>query len=188
MERSSLKSKFYAITLLTAGILTTLAGCAMTNSEEPNGTKPAGTRSVDDVDSETKKISSEILDIIAVKGKLSEPGPGVSACEGDERGEETFMLRHPWSLTASSDGELSKAMARLKEELPKNGWEIVKYGRNNSASKSLTLTADHKERKFGVHVEHWEKNSGGDSNPASLVVTVVSACYQVPDGETVKRY
>ncbi|WP_031093198.1 MULTISPECIES: hypothetical protein [unclassified Streptomyces] len=50
------------------------------------------------------------------------------------------------------------------------------------------LTADHTEKKFAVNVEFWEKDSGGDTNAPTLVVNVVSACYQVPEGEEVDRY
>ncbi|MFF0507193.1 hypothetical protein ACFYUH_26820 [Streptomyces fimicarius] len=159
----------------------------MTDQAESGASKPVGTRSIDDVDAETKEISSQILDVIAVKGKMSKSGPGVSTCEGAERGK-LFLMRHPWSLTGSSDAELMRAMTRLKEDLPKHGWKIVKYGRNSSKAKSLELTADHAEKKFAVNVELWEKDSGGDTNDPTLLVNVVSACYQVPDGEEVDRY
>lgn len=159
----------------------------MNDQADTNVPKPVGTRSVDDVDAETKQISSQILDIIAVKGVMSKSGPGVSACEGAERGK-MFLMRHPWSLTGASDAELMKAMTRLKGDLPKHGWKIVGYGPNSSKAKSLELTADHIEKKFAVKVELWEKNSGGDSNEPTLLVNVVSACNQVPEGERVDRY
>ncbi|MER7743772.1 hypothetical protein ABT013_00715 [Streptomyces bacillaris] len=149
--------------------------------------KPVGTRSVDDVDAETKQISSRILDVIAVKGVMSKSGPGVSTCDGVGRGK-MFLMRHPWSLTGASDAELMKAMNRLKADLPKHGWKIIGYGPNSSRAKSLELTADHIEKKFAVKVEFLEKNSGGDSNEPTLLVNVVSACYQVPEGEKVDRY
>ncbi|MFC8725064.1 hypothetical protein [Streptomyces bacillaris] len=159
----------------------------MNDQADANVPKPVGTRSVDEVDAETKQISSQILDIIAVKGVTSKSGPGVSTCDGAERGK-LFLMRHPWSLTGASDAELAKAMTRLKEDLPKHGWKIVGYGPNSSKAKSLELTADHIEKKFAVKVELWEKNSGGDSNEPTLLVNVVSACYQVPEGEKIDRY
>ncbi|MFU0438599.1 MULTISPECIES: hypothetical protein [Streptomyces] len=159
----------------------------MNDQADANVPKPVGTRSVDEVDAETKQISSQILDIIAVKGVTSKSGPGVSTCDGAERGK-LFLMRHPWSLTGASDAELAKAMNRLKEDLPKHGWKIVGYGPNSSKAKSLELTADHIEKKFAVKVELWEKNSGGDSNEPTLLVNVVSACYQVPEGEKIDRY
>ncbi|MFF8439398.1 hypothetical protein ACF07U_00780 [Streptomyces californicus] len=159
----------------------------MTEREDSSTPKPVGTRSVDDVDAETKQISSQILDIMAIKGTMSKSGPGVSTCEGAERGK-LFLMRHPWSLTGASDDELSKVMVRLKEDLPKRGWKIVRYGRNNSKAKSLELMADHVVKKFAVKVEFWERDSGGDTNEPTLLVNVVSACYQVPDGEKVDRF
>ncbi|WP_260988182.1 hypothetical protein [Streptomyces sp. CFMR 7] len=159
----------------------------MNDQADANVPKPVGTRSVDEVDAETKQISSQILDIIAVKGVTSKSGPGVSTCDGAERGK-LFLMRHPWSLTGASDAELAKAMTRLKEDLPKHGWKIVGYGPNSSKAKSLELTADHIEKKFAVKVELWEKNSGGDSNEPTLLVNVVSACYRVPEGEKIDRY
>ncbi|MBM7436903.1 hypothetical protein [Streptomyces sp. HB132] len=159
----------------------------MNDQTESSTPKPVGTRSVDDVDAETKAISSQILDVIALKGDTSKSGPGVSTCEGAERGK-LFLMRHPWSLTGPSDAELMKAMTRLKENLPKHGWKITEFDRNSSKAKSLELTADHTEKKFAVNVEFWEKDSGGDTNAPTLVVNVVSACYQVPEGEEVDRY
>lgn len=76
-------------------------------------------------------------------------------------------------------------MDRLRDELPKKGWKIKNYGQNNSRDKSLELTADDDKRKFAVNVEFAE--SDGDKNPALLLVNVVSACYEVPEGQKVDR-
>lgn len=78
-------------------------------------------------------------------------------------------------------------MARLNRELPGQGWKISEYGHNNSEARTLVLTADHTKKKFGLHVEFWDK-ANGDEDPPSLVVTVVSACYKVPEGKTVDDY
>lgn len=158
----------------------------MNNSSESAVNEPAGTRSIDDVDAETKKISTQVFDIIAVKGKASMAGPGVSSC-GEQDREKFFKMRHPWSVTGSSNEELKKAMTRLKEELPKQGWEIVSYGPNTSRNKSLELLADHTKEKFAVNVVLMEQHNSND-DPPLLAVSVVSACYQVPAGERVDRY
>ncbi|WP_329068570.1 hypothetical protein [Streptomyces sp. NBC_01429] len=164
-------------TLLRVALALTLTGCGM------NSPKPEGTRAVDDVKSAAEKTSSRILDIIAVKGAVSEPGPGVTTCEGADPGR-LFTVYHPWSITGSSDEELGKAMRRLKSELPGEGWEIVQYGPNSSRDKTLELTADHAEKKLGLNVELWEQSEGEDGKP-KLIVNVISACYQAPDGEEV---
>ncbi|MEU9982551.1 hypothetical protein [Streptomyces sp. NPDC050856] len=156
-----------------------------TANDEP--VKVVGTRPQDEVDAETKQMSSQILDLIAVKGKTSQGGPGVMSCEGKDR-DRFFIMNHPWSLTASTDEELARAMARLKEELPRHGWKIVRYGPDTSPSKNLELVADNDERKFGLNIAFWKQDRGGDKNPPSLIVNVVSGCYQVPEGQTVEHY
>ncbi len=77
-------------------------------------------------------------------------------------------------------------MERLREELPQRGWELKKYGPNNSKARTLTLIADHPKKKFGINIEFWDKLK--EEDVPSLVISVVSACYQVPDGETVEHY
>ncbi|MFI1187662.1 hypothetical protein [Streptomyces californicus] len=170
-----------------AALLAVLAGCNVASQEKSGQNEPLETRSVQDVDAETRQISSQILDVMAIKGVLSKSGPGVSVCEGSERGK-IFLVRHPWSLTGTSDAELMKAMTRLKGDLPKHGWKVVEYGQNSSRGKSLELTADHVAKKFAVKVEFWKRSSGGDTNEPMLLVNVVSSCYQVPDGEKVDRF
>ena len=67
------------------------------------------------------------------------------------------------------------------------GWEIVQYGPNKSRAKTLELTADHAKERFSVNVEFWEKRNDGDSDP-KLIVNVISACYEVPEGENADQY
>ncbi|MGW0537498.1 hypothetical protein [Streptomyces sp. NPDC003032] len=156
----------------------------MTDSSGTTDSVPSsGTRSIDDARSETKRVSSDILDIIGLQGKVSEPGPGVTRC-GEERDHEKFFrMRHPWSFTPESDKGLDDVMKRLREELPKNGWKVVEYERDTSPNRNLNLTADNDKRKFSVRVTHYAKD-----NPPKLTVRVISGCYQVPEGERVDQY
>jgi hypothetical protein len=170
--------------LVVAAALLTLTGCSM---DESGGTKVVGVRDQEETSAETKRVSSEIYDLIGVKGTTSKGGAGVMSCEGKDT-EKFYAMKHPWSLTAGTDEELAGAMERLKTELPKRGWKIVKYGPDSSPSKNLELTADNDERKFGVHISFWRKNSGGDTNPPSLIIDVISGCYEVPEGQKVKHY
>ncbi|MGW7519566.1 hypothetical protein ACWGJ2_28640 [Streptomyces sp. NPDC054796] len=158
----------------------------MSDPEPSEDSKPATVRSIEKADAETKRVSSQVLDIIDVEGKVSEPGPRVTSCS-DKNAEKFFKMLHPWSLTGTSNEELRQAMTRLRENLPKKGWKIVGYGRNNSKDKSLELTADNHEKRFGLNVELWEEAEGSGEKP-KLIVNVVSGCYRVPEGETVDRY
>ncbi|MGW4202205.1 hypothetical protein [Streptomyces sp. NPDC004726] len=151
--------------------------------ESDNPVPSSGTSTLDDATQETKKVSSDLLDLIGVKGKVSEPGPGVTECGDGKDREKYYQMRHPWSLRPASGGQLGDVMERLKAELPKNGWKVVHFKQDNSPNKNLRLIADHDERRFSVSIVHMVKD-----NPPYLSVTVVSGCYQVPDGQRVDRY
>ncbi len=156
----------------------------MANSDEHIDSIPSsGTRSIEDARSDTKKVSSDILDVIGLKGKVSEPGPGVTRCGENKDSDKFFRMRHPWSFTTSSGEQLDEAMKRLRDELPEHGWKVVQYGHDNSQNKNLNLTADNDKKKFSVHITYFAKDT-----PPKLAVRVISGCYQVPEGERVDQY
>ncbi|MFJ8588071.1 hypothetical protein ACIRD2_25980 [Streptomyces sp. NPDC093595] len=131
---------------------------------------------------ETEKVSSEIYDLIGIKGKASDTGPGVTGCSGKDE-EKYFQIFHPWTFTPASPEQLDGVMERLKEELPKHGWKVVEYGRDTSKNENLELTADNDKKKHSVNIVHRAKQ-----NPPRLSLMVVSGCYQVPEGEKVERF
>ena len=156
----------------------------MNDSNGTNDSTPSsGTRSIDVARTETKKVSSDILVMINIKGRVSEPGPGVTRCGGGKDPERFFRMLHPWSFTPESPKGLDHVMKHLREELPKNGWKVVEYERDTSANRNLNLTADNDKKKFSVHVTYYAKDS-----PPKLAVRVISGCYQVPEGERVDQY
>ncbi|MFF0745560.1 hypothetical protein ACFYVL_34680 [Streptomyces sp. NPDC004111] len=150
--------------------------------EKSEGVPFAGTSTSRDAADAVEKVSSEIYDLLGVKGKASENSAGVTGCEGKDP-KTYFRVFHPWSFKAAAVSDQAKAMERLKSELPKHGWKIVRYGPNNSKNKSVTLTADHDEKKVSVKVTNMEK---GDAPMLSL--DLVSGCYKVPDGKTVEHF
>ncbi|MGD9482162.1 hypothetical protein WDH52_02705 [Streptomyces sp. TRM70308] len=172
--------KQYTLTLLALFFIIT-TGCSL----ETSGDSMIEHRAQSAVNSEIKGVSSDILHIIAVNGEVSEPGPGVGQCEEGELGTH-FLMRHTWSLTARNSEALAEAMERLKAELPKQGWKILSYGPNDSPARTLTLMADHPEKKYGISIEYWRTRASDDA--PMLLVGVVSACYKVPAGESVERY
>jgi hypothetical protein len=94
-----------------------------------------------------------------------------------------FRIFHPWSFYPASASDLDVAMERLKTELPKNGWEIVAYGPDNSKNKNIRLTADNDKKKASVLIIKMAKDG-----PPMLSLDLVSGCYKVPDGEEVERF
>lgn len=189
-----MKIKLGASALLLSLALTTLGGCGMTDNKEPNGSgdagssgssddiPSAGTSNTEDAADKAEAVSSELYDLIGIKGKASDTGPGVSEC-GDKDPEKYFTIFHPWSFTPASADQLDGVMDRLKTELPKHGWKVVDFGPDSSQNKNLNLTADNDEKKYSVKIVQMLKRE-----PAKLSLTVVSGCYQVPDGEKVYRF
>ncbi|MGW1293483.1 hypothetical protein [Streptomyces sp. NPDC002533] len=154
----------------------------MTDSNSSDSLPSAGTSTSRKAAQTVKKVSSELYDLIDIKGKASNSGAGVTGC-GSKDPEKYFQIFHPWSFTPESPEKLSSVMERLKEELPKHGWKVVEYGPDGSKNKNVRLAADNDEKKHGVKIWHYAKR-----NPPKLSLMVVSGCYRVPDGEKVDRF
>ncbi len=129
------------------------------------------------VSAETEKTSSRILEMLAVKGKVTESGAMTAPCTDNGSDEKTFRARHPWSVHQAPLVELQAGMERLRRELPKDGWEIVKDGTDSSTAKSPQLVAESAGREFALDVR-LHKASGVGNAPDLLEVTVESACYR----------
>ncbi|WP_328861002.1 hypothetical protein [Streptomyces sp. NBC_00306] len=129
-----------------------------------------------------EKVSSEIYDLIGIKGEMSKPGAGVKEC-GDKDRDKYFQIFHPWSLVPAATADLAGVMERLKKELPKHGWKVVDHGPDTSKNQNLSLTADNDAKKHSVNIVHYAKE-----NPQRLGITVLSGCYQIPDGQEIQRF
>ncbi|MGD9482161.1 hypothetical protein WDH52_02700 [Streptomyces sp. TRM70308] len=168
-------------TLLILACFSLSTGCTSMSAENPT----IETRAQSEVNAEIKGVSSQVLDLIALQGDVSEPGPGVGKCsEGDLNTH--YVMRHTWSFWGPNKATLEKALERLKRDLPDAGWEVKKYGPRDNPNKTLTLIADQPEMKYGANIEFWKERKS-DGKPM-LLVMIVSACYRVPPGETVERY
>ncbi|WNF27258.1 hypothetical protein RI138_10640 [Streptomyces sp. C11-1] len=154
----------------------------MTDANKSDDLPLAGTSTSLAAADEAEKISSEIYDLIGIRGKGSDTGPGVSECGGKDP-DKYFQIFHPWSFTPESPSQLDDVMERLREELPKHGWKIVEYGHDTSKNKNINLTADNDKKKHSVNITHYAKRT-----PPKLSLTVVSGCYQTPEGQKVQRF
>ncbi|MEU8472419.1 hypothetical protein AB0F30_31785 [Streptomyces sp. NPDC029006] len=160
--------------------LTTLTGCGMTDngSDVPSSGTSTSSAAADEVE----RVSSDIHDLIGLRGKTSDSRATVTECSGKDP-DTYFRILHPWSFSPASSGDLETAMRRLKEALPEHGWKIVEYGPDTSKNKNLSLTADNDVKKVSVHVVQMAKDK-----PPMLSVDVISGCYQVPDGQKVEHF
>ncbi|MFE7318491.1 hypothetical protein ACFU7T_36140 [Streptomyces sp. NPDC057555] len=175
--------------ILSAVAIAALTGCSsVTHANNERGYTPE-TREVSEAKQEAKGISNKILKAIDLQGEVSKPGPGVSLC-GEKEADKFYTIHHPWSLTGAPIEDMKRAMANLKEELSRNGWEIVNYGPDKSPSKSLELVADSAKKKFSVNIHLYDETGHTKPNgpKPKIYVDLISACFQVPAGKTVDQY
>lgn len=126
---------------------------------------------------QVEHASSEIFDLLAVKGKATEPGAATVPCAGYPDENDVRQARHAWSLHGAPVKDLAGAMERLREQLPRRGWKIVKDGPDGSRARTPQIVADSADGKNSVDVRLLAESE--ESDKTSLIeVTVVSACYQ----------
>ncbi|MER0480794.1 hypothetical protein ABR737_21025 [Streptomyces sp. Edi2] len=132
-------------------------------------------RSAEENKESTKRASSEILGLIALKGKLAESGPFTMPCSGYSGG--VYRDHHPWSLYDVPIDDMKEAMDRLRKGLPRKGWKIVKDGFDGSPSKAPQIVANSKGEEFSVDIRlHDQRKYGKD--PSFIEVTLESACFK----------
>ncbi|MFE2977838.1 hypothetical protein [Streptomyces sp. NPDC059258] len=148
-----------------------LSGCSGMNENSAD----APVRASSEVQDEVEKISSSILEILSLKAKMTEAGAMISPCE-----EGTYRAHHPWGVYGPPAKDLGEAMDRLRSQLPKNGWKIVKDGPDDSQGKSPQIVADSADGKFSVDARFHDRQS---DDPAQLEITVQSACFR-PESES----
>ncbi|MBD0742004.1 hypothetical protein [Streptomyces sp. CBMA152] len=165
-------------------LATLTTGCSM--DSDSNGSDPGGlgytptTLAVDEARAKTKRLSSQIYDLLAIKNaQTTRPGPGITRSTKDP--DHLYQVRHPWSLYDVPVSELQAGYQRLKDRMPGNGWKITKSGPNGTKANTQELYADSTaEDRFTVLVELWDKPTAGKK--PLILVTVVSAYFRAPQG------
>lgn len=189
-ETSSFIQKTIRIRITSAGIATVLCfgilGCGAM-SENPSDTTTPPKRQVIDPDkaeAKAQRISSMLLDVTGIKGKVTPSGPRVMT-SGQHPGN--YYVRHSWSIWGVSEGQLKKGMKKLHAELPNHGWKIGKYERANSVARQLQLEAFNPRHKFLAQVELLIHDTGAEVSPKEdlLLFTVSSPTFTAPEGEEI---
>ncbi|MEU9087789.1 hypothetical protein [Streptomyces sp. NPDC048357] len=159
-----------ALAVALTGLLSTLSvGCS--NVKELNYTparmdpEPARTK--------TKQVSSNLLEMAGIKGKVTEPGPSVTRCR--EYGDDLFSMSHPWSVYDITDEQVDTGITNLRTALNENGWKITKDGKANSQAQDAEIYAENNAEQFALHVTGSKKSATG--NPM-LLFKVVSKCFK----------
>lgn len=154
---------------------TLIAGCS--NMTQADVKKRDGEK----VQDEAERLSSEILNMLSLKGHVSKAGSSLVACSDHPRDQRVYRARHPWSITGPPITDLKKAFGRVRDELPRNHWKIVKEGHDDSVAKNLQVVANHKDKDFSVDIrlDDEEKFKPEDrEGPSMIEVTVVSGCFK----------
>lgn len=148
-----------------------LVGCSQGNEASVE------VRDGDTVSTEVEKTSSRILEMMELKGKVTDTGAMISRCSDYDPEEEVYRARQPWSVYDLPVPDLEKAMDRLRRELPNTGWKIVKDGVDDTPAKSPQIIAESKDGKFAADIQLWDNRKKGD-DPSLILVAVESACYR----------
>ncbi|MBU6535086.1 hypothetical protein ACFUIW_37435 [Streptomyces sp. NPDC057245] len=129
------------------------------------------------VKKQVERASSQILEIMALKGRVTDTGAVTIRCAGYDSNEEVYRARHPWSVYQVPVPDMEKAMERLRDELPVKGWKVVKDGVDDSPAKSPQIVAESKGEEYAVDVRLLDERKYGD-DPSLIEVTVQSSCYR----------
>ncbi|MCZ1009180.1 hypothetical protein [Streptomyces lydicus] len=133
-------------------------------------------REIEKVMDGTEKTSREIRDLIGLKAKVTDPGSYDTPCSGHPGGN-VHRAVHPWSVYDAPVDDMRMAMDRLRGDLPKHSWKIVKDGHDGSPSKAPQIVANHEGGEFSVDIRlHDERKYG--NRPPLIEVTVESACFR----------
>lgn len=165
--------------LIIAASLVLTTGCsAMKDNENTPGYKPE-MRSIEEVKEEVGGLSSRVLEMLRIKGKVTEPGPDVEPCETSASNSVNYYkISHPWSLYGVENKELEKGMENLGRDLPNQGWKVVKNGKDASKNQNLEILAVHLKTRSQLEVT-WLR--GLDGNEPLIEVTLYSRCFRDSD-------
>ncbi|WP_186777849.1 hypothetical protein [Streptomyces salinarius] len=124
-----------------------------------------------------ENASSEILDIVGAKGKVTESGAHPIQCSDYAPEDEVHRMRHPWSIYDASDRDLKEAMERLREQLPTKGWKIVTDGPDKSQAQLPQIVANSPDGHMSADIRLWIE--APQSKRSSMIeATVVSDCFR----------
>ncbi|MEV5199754.1 hypothetical protein [Streptomyces sp. NPDC053720] len=165
-----------------------LAGCGSVGNrsdEEKLGYKPQE-REIQSAKDQVNDISSRLLDLMGVKGKVTEPSAAVNFCETvDPDLQKYYAIHHPWSVYDLEAGTFGQAMENLRRALPEHGWKITKDGETNSIARNPEIIAVNKKSRHTITVE-WAKERSGDLKQI-IAVDVSSRCYRAPEGTDISE-
>ena len=161
-----------------SGLPHTVAFCALLVAcSQGSESTDVEVRDRETVKTQVDQASSRILDVMALKGKMTDTGAVTIRCTEYDLSEAVYRARHPWSVYQVTVPDMKRAMDRLRVELPEMGWKVVKDGVDDSPAKSPQIVAESKGEEYAVDVRLLDERKYGD-DPSLIEVTVQSSCYR----------
>ncbi|MFC9224622.1 hypothetical protein ACFT8W_28520 [Streptomyces hygroscopicus] len=169
--------KVYAsLALLSA--LTLTAGCSSMDGNSSGLEYEPQVRKSRAVEEEVGTLSSRLLEMLKIKGKVTDLAPMASSCQVDDDDTEKYRsVRHPWSMYDVDNNALEKGMDNLAEQLPKRGWRVVKDGPDESRNRNREILAVHTKTHTQMEAT-WMK--GLDGHEPMISFAVYSRCFRDP--------
>ncbi|MFI7311139.1 hypothetical protein [Streptomyces hygroscopicus] len=168
--------------LFAIPVLIFLAGCSQVSDKKDADT--VDVRDTGSMEKKTEEMSSGILDIIALKkAKVTEPGPDTLRCSAYPDDAGVHRMHHPWSVYDVPFEDLSRGFERLRAELPRHGWKIVKDGPDGSPAKTPQIVANSTRDHFSADIRLLDQRKHPDKT-SLIEVTVVSDCFRDKKRET----
>jgi hypothetical protein len=96
-----------------------------------------------EVKAQVAGLSSAVLDMVQVKGRVSEGGPMELPWDQGEDPDQFHNVTHLWSLHGVDESALEEGMAALAQRLPENGWHVVRNGPDSSRNRNQEILATH---------------------------------------------
>lgn len=146
----------------------------------------AGVKPIAHAKADAEALSAGLEEIIDLDGEMTNVGPGVRPCEGDDA-DKFYLIRSGWSLWGPPAEKMRVAMDRLIDEMPKKGWTITEHGREKSVARDRYLRATNEKAKFSVHIGLLEPSPNSRLKKPLFKATLVSGCFEVPEGASAEN-
>ncbi|GLV73711.1 hypothetical protein [Streptomyces hygroscopicus] len=165
-------------TLALLGALMLTVGCSSMDGNSSGLEYEPQVRKSRAVEEEVGTLSSRLLEMLKIKGKVTDLAPMASSCQvSDDATKKYRSVRHPWSIYDVDNKTLEKGMNNLAAQLPKQGWRVVKDGPDESRNRNREILAVHTKTHTQMEAT-WRKRPEGDDPLISFAV--YSRCFRDP--------
>jgi hypothetical protein len=143
-------------------------------------------REVRQAKDEVNRMSSRLVNAMGIPGTPSDlPAAAGPYSAVDPDFTTYYIVDHPWALWDADADDFDTAMDNLRSRLPEMGWRITKDGPMNSMARNPEIKAVHTTSRHHVVIEALKTRSG--KLKPQIEVTLVSPCYQAPEGTNLSR-